>query len=73
MGKVFDVVIERDSKTRQFYASVPALPGCYSHSDTIEGLMENIKEAIELHVEVMQAKKLAYEIGDVLGMVKVTV
>ena len=73
MGKVFDVVIERDSKTRQFYASFTALPGCYSHSDTIEGLMENIKEAIELHVEVMQAKKLAYEIGDVLGMVKVTV
>ncbi len=73
MGKVFEVVIERDAKTKQFYASVPALRGCYSHADSLEDLMGNIKEAIELHVEVMQEKKLASETGDVFGMVKVTV
>lgn len=51
--KAFDVVIEKDEKTGQFYASTPSLPGCYSHADNIKGLMENIREAIELHLEVL--------------------
>ena len=46
----FDVVIERDGKTGQVYASVPSLPGCYSYADTIEELLKSIKEAIELHL-----------------------
>ncbi len=49
----FDVVIERDSKTKQVYASVPSLPGCYSYADNIEELLKNIKEAIELHLRVI--------------------
>ncbi len=73
MEKVFDVVLERDDKTKQFYASVPALPGCYSYADNLEELMKNIREAIELHLEVMEERKLPAETGMVLGMVKVTV
>ncbi len=46
----FDVVIEKDSKTGQVYASVPSLPGCYSYADTIDELLRNIKEAIGLHL-----------------------
>lgn len=46
----FDVVIERDGKTGQVYASVPSLPGCYSYAGTIEELLKSIKEAIELHL-----------------------
>ena len=30
---------------------VPSLPGCYSQGDTREEALENIKEAIKLHVE----------------------
>ena len=73
MGKAFDIVIEKDNKTRQFYASVPALPGCYSYADTIEELLKNIKEAIEVHLEVMHENKLQTDEVNVLGMFKVTV
>ena len=69
----FDVVIEKDKGTKQFYASVPALPGCYSYADTIEGLIKNIREAIELHLEVLKSEKVKVESGSVVGIVKVVI
>jgi len=35
-----------------FWAEVPALPGCYSQGESIEELMDNVREAIGgvLHV-----------------------
>ncbi|MGV1015280.1 MAG: type II toxin-antitoxin system HicB family antitoxin [Methyloceanibacter sp.] len=30
-----------------FWAEVPAIPGCATQGDTIEELMENLREAIE--------------------------
>ena len=47
----FTVVIEPDENG--FHAYVPALPGCHSFGDTVEGAQANIHEAIELHVETM--------------------
>ncbi len=73
MVSSFDVVIERDKKTKQFYASVPSLPGCYSYADSLEELLENIKEAIELHLEVLKSKKISFDSDSVLGLVKVAV
>ena len=32
--------------------SVPELPGCHTQAKTLDGLMERIKEAIELYLEV---------------------
>lgn len=37
-----------------YWAEVPALPGCYSQSETVEELMENIREAITGVVEVLR-------------------
>jgi predicted RNase H-like HicB family nuclease len=34
-------------------AFVPALPGCHTQGDTLEELMENTKEAIELYLETL--------------------
>lgn len=51
MKKEFNVVIERDS-AGYFVASVPALPGCHTQSKSLDTLMERIKEAIELCIEV---------------------
>ena len=31
---------------------VPALPGCISESDTLEEAVKNIKEAIELYLDI---------------------
>ena len=37
-------------------AIVPDLPGCVSIGDTLEQVQENVKEAIELYLEVLQER-----------------
>ena len=46
----FTVVIEHD-EDRVYVASVPALQGCYTQGDTYEEALENVKDAIRLHLE----------------------
>jgi len=67
----FDVVLEKD-KSGQFFASVPALPGCYTYGDSVEEVLENVKEAIELHLETMKACKTKVSTS-VVGLIKVAV
>ena len=51
MNKQFDVVVERDHEG--FYiATVPALHGCHTQAKSLDELMERIKEAIGLCLEV---------------------
>ncbi len=51
MTKNFDVVVERDADG--FYvASVPALHGCHTQARSLDELMERVREAIELCLEV---------------------
>jgi predicted RNase H-like HicB family nuclease len=49
----FTVVIHEEP-TGGFWGEVPALPGCYSQGDTVEELLENLKEAITGVLEVME-------------------
>ena len=42
-------VIEKDEYG--YFAMCPALQGCYSQGDTYEEALENIKDAIRLHIE----------------------
>jgi len=35
-----------------FWAEVPALPGCVTQGETIDELRENLKEAIELWLDL---------------------
>ena len=51
----FNVIIEKD-ETGYFVAEVPALPGCLSQGETYEEAINNIKEAIEGWMEVMESK-----------------
>ena len=51
MAKEFDVIIERDSEGF-FVASVPALKGCHTQAKSLDELMERMREAIELYLEV---------------------
>lgn len=39
-----------------FVVEVPSLPGCISQGETREAALENTKEAIELHIEVLQER-----------------
>jgi len=50
---VLNIVLE-PSEEGGYTATVPALPGCISEGDTIEEAMANIREAIELCVEVAE-------------------
>ena len=43
------VIVERDQDG--YFATCPALQGCYSQGETYEEAMANIKDAIRLHVE----------------------
>ncbi|MGI5938818.1 MULTISPECIES: type II toxin-antitoxin system HicB family antitoxin [Methanoculleus] len=49
----FTVVIQK-AEEGGFWAEVPALPGCYSQGETVEETLENIREAIEGHVEALR-------------------
>ena len=50
----FKVMLEPD-ETGGYVVSCPSLPGCYSQGDTIEEALTNIKEAILLCLEDMEA------------------
>jgi predicted RNase H-like HicB family nuclease len=39
-----------------FVAECPSLPGCISQGKTREEVIENIREAIQLYIEVLQEK-----------------
>jgi predicted RNase H-like HicB family nuclease len=45
----FSVVIEKDKDG--YFAFCPELQGCYTQGNTYEEVLENIKDAIRLHVE----------------------
>jgi len=49
----FDVVIMED-KSGGYVAIVPALPGCHTQGDTMDEVLDNIKEAIELYLETIE-------------------
>ncbi len=51
MSRKFSVVIERASEG-YYVASVPALPGCHTQAKSLDKLMQRIKDAIELYLEV---------------------
>ena len=45
----FSVVVERDEDG--YFAFCPELQGCYTQGETYEDALENIKDAIRLHLE----------------------
>jgi predicted RNase H-like HicB family nuclease len=51
MAKAFNVIIERDAEG-YYVATVPELRGCHTQAKSLDALMERIREAIELCVEV---------------------
>jgi len=53
MSYQFTVVIEPDEQG--YHAFVPVLPGCHSFGDTLDEARANIVEAMQLHVESMEA------------------
>jgi predicted RNase H-like HicB family nuclease len=51
MVREFNVIIEKDEEG-YYIASVPELPGCHTQARSLDKLMERIREAILLYLEV---------------------
>jgi len=64
----FTLVIEK-SEEGMYIGSVVELPGCYTQGNSIEELLTNIKEAIQLYLEA-EKPEIATEF---IGIQKVTI
>ena len=47
------VIVEKD-EDGVYISSCPALQGCHSNGEAYEEALENLKEAIQLHIEARQ-------------------
>jgi predicted RNase H-like HicB family nuclease len=60
--KEFYVVIERD-EDGVYVGEVPQLKACYSQGETIDELMQNIREVIEMCLEELEDETTTEFIG----------
>jgi predicted RNase H-like HicB family nuclease len=67
-NKEFYVVIERD-EDGIYVGEVPQLKSCYSQGDTLDELMQNMREVIELCLEETQDDSM----NEFIGIQKVVV
>lgn len=51
----FELVIEKEAEDEGYLAYSPTLPGCFSNGKTIEEAKRNFREALQLHIESLQA------------------
>ena len=65
----FSVIVERDEEG-YYVASVPALPGCHTQARSLDKLMERVREAIALCLEVERDVRTTTEF---IGVQRVTV
>ncbi len=50
-----NVVIEKDN--HGYYAFCPEMKGCHTQGNTLEEVLQNIREAIELYLETLSAEE----------------
>lgn len=56
-GKSYDVVLHPDTEDGGFWVECPSLAGCSSQGDTVEEVLEMIKDAIKGHLEIEAVRK----------------
>jgi predicted RNase H-like HicB family nuclease len=69
MAKEFTVIIEQDEEG-YYIAEVPELKGCHTQAKSLDTLMERVKEAIHLCLEVYGKK---YPITHLVGVQKIAI
>ncbi|CAN2041970.1 antitoxin HicB [Candidatus Magnetomoraceae bacterium gMMP-15] len=57
MSYKFSAIIEKDRYG--YYAYCPALEGCQTQGDSLDEVLSNIKEAIELYVDTLSNQEIA--------------
>lgn len=71
MIRDFNVIIERDTEG-YYVATVPALKGCHTQARSLDKLMQRVREAIELCLEVEGEDKGPEEL-DFVGVQRVKI
>jgi predicted RNase H-like HicB family nuclease len=66
----YTVIVEQD-EDGLYVASVPALQGCYTQGETYQEAMDNIKDAIKLHLEARKELGESISIESVVDEVHV--
>jgi len=56
MSHKVSVVIEKDE--HGFYAYAPELEGCHSQCDSLDDVITNIREAIEVYLETLSGDEI---------------
>jgi predicted RNase H-like HicB family nuclease len=69
MPRQYDVVIERDAEGH-YVASVPQIPACHTQGRSLDEVVQRIREAIELCLEVEGAPEQELEF---VGIQRVTI
>jgi len=62
----YKILLQWSDEDSAFIAEVPGLPGCMAHDDSYEAVLVNVKDAMELWLEV--AREYKHEIPDPTGM-----
>ena len=70
-NKEFYVIIERD-EDGYYVGEVPQLKACYSQGETIDELMANMKEVIEMCLEELEEDNLT-NINEFVGVQKIII
>lgn len=52
--------IEKDGV--EFHAWVPELPGCHTHGETVAEAMHNLKDAVQLYLEVKMEEEIEKQV-----------
>ena len=70
----FKVFLEPDEEYGGYVVVCPSIPGCYSQGPTVEEALANIREAIELCLDVMEERGEAVPnpVGTLIGSVVIT-
>jgi predicted RNase H-like HicB family nuclease len=68
----FLVIIEKD-EDGYYIGEVPQLNACYSQGETIDELIKNIKEVIEMCLEELEENNNLININEFIGIQKVRV
>jgi len=68
-------IIVHTAEEGGYWAEVPALPRCFSQGETFEETVKNIREAIDLHIEVLQeeGQEIPADEGFIISRIPVTI
>jgi len=71
MKKNVVAYIERDPETKLLVAEVPGIPGAHTQAKTMDELLENLKEVVELCLA--ETKKRRSKIPEFVGVQEIEV